>query len=97
VLIPQENEKDLADIPENVKQGLEIIPIATVDEALALALTSPLEPIEWVDPARMRLCPRRARRRPTRSTRSPTPTSPTKPGCSRLERRGETISAPLCC
>ncbi len=51
VLIPQENEKDLADIPDNVKQGLEIIPIATVDEALARALTAPLSPIEWVDPA----------------------------------------------
>jgi ATP-dependent Lon protease len=51
VLIPSENEKDLADIPENVKAGLEIIPVSTVDEALALALTAPLESIEWIDPA----------------------------------------------
>jgi len=51
VLIPSENEKDLADIPDNVKSGLEIIPISTVDEALAKALTGPLEPIDWVDPA----------------------------------------------
>jgi len=47
VLIPIENEKDLAEVPENVKSGLEIIPVATVDEVLARALTAPLVPIEW--------------------------------------------------
>ncbi len=47
VLIPQENVKDLADIPENVKSGLEIIPVSNVDEVLARALTQPLSPIEW--------------------------------------------------
>jgi ATP-dependent Lon protease len=47
VLIPAENAKDLADVPDNVKSGLEIIPVSTVDEALALALTAPLTPIEW--------------------------------------------------
>jgi ATP-dependent Lon protease len=47
VLIPLENEKDLADVPESVKSGLEIIPVATVDEVLARALTGPLTPIEW--------------------------------------------------
>ena len=47
VLIPSENVKDLAEVPENVKSGLEIIPMATVDEALAHALTGPLLPIEW--------------------------------------------------
>ncbi len=47
VLIPQENEKDLEDVPENVKAGLEIIPVSTVDEVLARALTGPLIPIEW--------------------------------------------------
>ncbi|MGD9814058.1 MAG: endopeptidase La [Hyphomonadaceae bacterium] len=49
VLIPKENEKDLADIPENVKQGLEIIPVSTADEVLANALVAPLTPIEWSD------------------------------------------------
>jgi ATP-dependent Lon protease len=49
VLIPKDNEKDLADIPDNVKQGLEIIPVATVDEVLAKALTRPLTPVEWSD------------------------------------------------
>jgi len=47
VLFPRENEKDLAEIPDNVKKGLELIPIATVDEALRLALTKPLVAIEW--------------------------------------------------
>jgi ATP-dependent Lon protease len=47
VLIPQENEKDLADIPDNVKKGLDIIPCANIDEVLKVALSQPLIPIEW--------------------------------------------------
>jgi ATP-dependent Lon protease len=47
VLIPKENEKDLADIPDSVRLALEIIPIGTADEVLAHALTGPLTPIEW--------------------------------------------------
>ena len=47
VLIPQENAKDLADVPENVKSELEIIPVGTVDEVLSHALIKPLTPIEW--------------------------------------------------
>jgi ATP-dependent Lon protease len=47
VLIPQENEKDLADVPQSVKDGLEIIPVSTVDEVLKHALTGPLTPVEW--------------------------------------------------
>ena len=47
VLIPKENEKDLADIPDNVKKDLEIIPVTTADEVLERALTKPLVPIEW--------------------------------------------------
>ncbi len=49
VLIPAENEKDLAEIPANVKEGLTIIPVAHVDEVLALALSLPLAPIEWTE------------------------------------------------
>jgi len=49
VLIPAENEKDLADIPDNVKQGLEIIPVSTADEVLARALMKPVVPIEWTE------------------------------------------------
>ena len=47
VLIPQENEKDLADIPDNVKEGLEIIPVTHVSEVLERALVRKPEPIEW--------------------------------------------------
>jgi ATP-dependent Lon protease len=47
VLIPKENERDLAEIPDNVKKGIQIIPVTSVDEVLAHALTSPLTPIEW--------------------------------------------------
>jgi len=47
VLIPQDNEKDLAEIPDNVKKGIEIIPVSEVDDVLKHALTSPLSPIEW--------------------------------------------------
>ncbi len=49
VLIPIDNEKDLAEVPDNVKDGLEIIPVSTVDEVLGHALTQPLVPIEWND------------------------------------------------
>ena len=47
VIIPKDNEKDLVDIPDNVKNGLEIIIASTVDEVLEHALTQSLVPIEW--------------------------------------------------
>jgi len=47
VLIPKENERDLPEIPDNVKKGLEIVPVSTVDEVLARALVEPLTAIEW--------------------------------------------------
>ena len=47
VLIPKDNAKDLAEIPDNVKKGLTIIPVGTVDELLKHALVSPLVPVEW--------------------------------------------------
>ncbi len=47
VIIPKENEKDMADIPANVKDGLELIFVDNVDEVLKIALTKPLLPIEW--------------------------------------------------
>ena len=47
VFIPAENEKDLAEIPANVKEGLTILPVSHADEVLALALTRPLVAIEW--------------------------------------------------
>ncbi|MCP4827189.1 MAG: endopeptidase La [Shimia sp.] len=51
VLIPEENEKDLAEIPDNVKNGLEIIPVKHVSEVLKLALTKEPEAIEWDEAA----------------------------------------------
>jgi ATP-dependent Lon protease len=51
VLIPKENEKDLAEIPDNVKSGLTLVPVATVDELLKHALVAPLSPIEWSEDA----------------------------------------------
>jgi ATP-dependent Lon protease len=47
VLIPKDNEKDLAEIPDNVKRGLKIIPVTTVDELLSQALAAPLTPVPW--------------------------------------------------
>jgi len=49
VLIPEENEKDLAEIPDNVKQGLEIVPVSHVDQVLERALTALPAPIEWTE------------------------------------------------
>ena len=47
VLIPADNEKDIADIPDTVTEGLEIVPVSDIEEVLNHALTSPLTPIEW--------------------------------------------------
>ena len=49
VLIPQENEKDLADIPQNIMYVLTIVPDTHVDEVQKLAMDEPLEAIEWTD------------------------------------------------
>ena len=49
VLIPEENVKDLAEIPDNVKEGLEIVPVSHVDQVLERALTDALEEIEWTE------------------------------------------------
>ena len=51
VFIPKENEKDLPEIPDNVKEGLEIIPVDHVSEVLAKALVSQPEAIEWDEEA----------------------------------------------
>jgi len=47
VLIPADNEKDLAEIPDNVKRGMKIVPVRTVDEVLEHALAEALTPIAW--------------------------------------------------
>jgi ATP-dependent Lon protease len=50
VLIPEENAKDLAEIPDNVKNGLEIVPVAVMDDVLTHALTRKPEAITWEEP-----------------------------------------------
>jgi ATP-dependent Lon protease len=50
VFIPKENEKDLAEIPDNVKKGLTLIPVAHVDEVIGQALARKPEPITWEEP-----------------------------------------------
>ena len=47
VIIPKENLKDLAEIPDNVKNGLEIIPVTSIVEVLTVALSEKLKSIEW--------------------------------------------------
>ncbi|HEV2865603.1 MAG TPA: endopeptidase La [Allosphingosinicella sp.] len=49
VLIPADNEKDLVEIPANIREGLEIVTVAHVDEVLGHALATPVVPIEWSD------------------------------------------------
>jgi ATP-dependent Lon protease len=50
VLIPQDNKKDLAEIPDNVKRGLNIVPVESLDEVLRHALVKMPVPIEWTEP-----------------------------------------------
>lgn len=57
VLIPKDNEKDLADIPDNVKKGLEIVAIGTVDEVLERALVTKPVPIDWSENAEVETVP----------------------------------------
>ncbi len=51
VLIPEENKKDLADIPDKVRESLEIVPCGNIEEVLKVALTAEPTPIEWEEPA----------------------------------------------
>jgi ATP-dependent Lon protease len=50
VLIPKENEKDIAELPENVKKGLEIIPVSLMTEVLERALVSEILAVDWTEP-----------------------------------------------
>ena len=49
VIIPQENEKDLAEVPDNVKTGLKIVPVSNVGEVLKVALVRQPEAIDWIE------------------------------------------------
>jgi len=48
-IIPDENEKDLKEIPQNVKEGLKIVPVKSVEEVLKIALSKDLTPVKWVE------------------------------------------------
>jgi len=50
VIIPKDNEKDLAEVPDTVKTGLKIVPVSTVGEVLKIALVREPEAIDWVEP-----------------------------------------------
>lgn len=50
VMIPEENAKDIAEVPDSVKNGLEIIPVSRMDQVLQHALVRQPEPIEWDEP-----------------------------------------------
>ena len=58
VIIPAENEKDLAEIPDNVKSGLKIVPVSNVEEVLKIALVRQPEPIIWEEPELVAPTPR---------------------------------------
>ena len=51
VLIPEENAKDLVDLPKSVKNGLEIVPVSSMHQVLQHALVRQPEPIEWDEAA----------------------------------------------
>jgi ATP-dependent Lon protease len=50
VIIPKENEKDLAEVPDNVKSGMTIVPVSNVAEVLKVALVRMPEAIDWIEP-----------------------------------------------
>ena len=50
VFFPKDNEKDLAEIPDNVKRALTLVPVSHVDEVIGQALVRRPEPIEWEEP-----------------------------------------------
>ncbi len=49
VLIPTDNKKDLAEVPDSIKKNMEIIAVKNVDDVLKIALTKNLKRVEWVE------------------------------------------------
>jgi len=72
VLIPRENEKDLAEIPDNVKAGLKIVPVDHVRDVLELALVRKPEPIDWDEAAEEAAAAEAARRAEARGAEAMT-------------------------
>ena len=48
-LIPEDNKKDLVEIPKNILENLKVTTVKTVDEVLKIALIKELKPVEWID------------------------------------------------
>ena len=69
VIIPAENEKDLAEIPANIREGLAIIPVKHVDEVLAIALAEPLVAIDWTEADELAAQPPQIQNAPTEPIR----------------------------
>ena len=61
VLIPEENRKDLADIPENVTRDLEIVPVKWIDQVLDIALVKPLSEPQKMPPVKKKVAKSRAK------------------------------------
>ena len=53
VIIPKDNEKDLVDIPQKIKDEIKLTPVETADEVLKIALTKELKATEWVEPEKI--------------------------------------------
>ena len=49
VLIPEDNEKDLVEIPKNIMDNIKVIAVKTVDEVIKIALIKELKPVEWIE------------------------------------------------
>ena len=57
VIIPKENEKDLADIPDNAKRAMEILPVNLVEEVLHTALVTPPRKRDWKEESEVEAAP----------------------------------------
>ena len=83
VIIPKENEKDLAEVPDNVKTGLKIVPVSNVGEVLKVALVREPEAIDWIEPEAEVVAPGCAGRRRSGSADHPLTSGPERsPGLS---------------
>ena len=49
VIIPEDNKKDLVEIPKNILDNIEVQTVKTVDEVIKIALTKELKPVEWME------------------------------------------------
>jgi len=49
VLIPEKNKKDLVEIPKNILENIEVVPVKNIDDVLKIALTKELKSVEWIE------------------------------------------------